>query len=259
MRLAEPTWPTDAFWLTAHDGIKASRLLSDRLLGIGLATGLLAELVHGDWCQLWDDALFRTAAASPADDAALSAVLARMEEDEEHWPPSPSSPAPVPPATPRVYVGVHVRPQSGEFWPPSASKTRPAGRGHQLGQWMAYLANGRRAEMLVADRLAGKRLARCERHGLVVRTVRYVPCDTVVAGYPASMIRTAAERGLAMSWSEKFLAGLYLATGLSQYALATLSTDQHTTLLNLIKGLDDTSKALLKAADDAVANKTTAR
>jgi len=261
--IAELTGPSDEFFLAAHDGVKCSRVLADRPLGIGLATGLLAALVRGDWCQLWDGELFRTGAGQPRDEA-LYALLARMEEDEQDWPPPPIPPAP------RTYIAAHARtpysqawtPEARDDWraPPVPQETRPAGSGHQVREWMAYLANKRRAEALVGDRLASRGLVWREERGLPgFRSVRYVPRDTIVTGNPASKVRTAAERGSALPWSGLFLAGLFLATGLHQHALATLKSSEHSTLQSLLQGLDEQSLELLKTAQDAVGNAAAVR
>jgi hypothetical protein len=246
--------PTDDFWLTAHDGVKSMRVIGERPLGIGLAAGFLAELVHGKWCELRDGELFRTT-ADPPNDAALRALLAKMDDDERHWPPAST---PVPPPS-RTYVGTHLRPQHDLVWQPAPRETRPAGRGHQVREWMSYLANKKRAETLAGDRLVDRGLVLREERGLVFKTVRYTPRDTIVTANPASLIRGAAQRGYRLPWSEQFLAGLYLATGLHHYALATLEPDEHQTLLALLKDLDEPSRALLKAADIAVGDAAAVR
>ena len=86
MPSAEPTRLTDDLWLAAHDGVKGARLIGDWPLGVGLATGLLAELVHGGFLELRDGELFRTAAELP-DDPALRPLLIKMEAEEQTWPP----------------------------------------------------------------------------------------------------------------------------------------------------------------------------
>jgi hypothetical protein len=246
--------PTDDFWLAAHDGVgvKSPRVIGDRPFGLGLATGLLAELVHGGWCQLWDGQLFRTAGADQPRDAALRALLDKMAQDEKHWPPTP-----VPPAS-RTYVGVHVRAPYGLVWPPVPRQDHPAGRGHQLRDWIAYLAN-KRAETLVGERLTRSGLARPEQHGLVIKRTRYVPRDTNVTGRPASRLQIAAQRGSSLSWSDRVLAGLCLATGLHQHALYALTSGEHDRLLTLIKGLDGPLRELIRAADAAVGDAAAVR
>lgn len=246
--------PTGDFWLTSHDGVNSSRLIGDRPFGIGLATGLLAELVRGEWCELWDGELFRTTADPPAD-AALWELLVKMEEDEAQWPPQP----PPRPTRSRTYIGVHARPEQGQVGYPVPIETRPAGRGHQVREWMSYLANKRRAETLVGERLARHELVSRVERGWLFKTMRYVPCDTVVTGNPASLIRCCAQRGYQLPWSGLFLTGLYLATGLHQHALATLTPDEHSALLSQLKGLDEKSRKLLKAANVAVGDAAAVR
>src|SRR5688572_22263838 len=86
MLSAEPSWLTDDLWLAAHDGVKGTRLIGDWPLGVGLATGLLAELIHGGFVELRDGQLFRKTAGLP-DDPALRPVLIKMEAEEKTWPP----------------------------------------------------------------------------------------------------------------------------------------------------------------------------
>jgi hypothetical protein len=258
MPSAEPTRFTDPFWLAAHDGVKGARLIGDWSLGIGLATGLLAELVHGGWCQLWKGSLFRKT-ASPPKDPALLALFDQMKADEKDWPPPPP-----PPPSPRTYVGDHVQVRPGQVWPPAAraelskppvpQETRPSGRGHDLREWMSWLVYEERAETLVGERLLRSGLVSREerRRMLGGTTVRYVPCDSVVTGFPASGVRTAVQRGLDLPCSGLFLAGLFLATGLHEHALATLTPAEHSALLDRLKGLDEQSRELLKVAHAAV-------
>ncbi|MEV6303887.1 hypothetical protein AB0M02_31095 [Actinoplanes sp. NPDC051861] len=241
--------PSGAYWLTGHDGVKGARLVGDRPFGVGLAAGLLAELVHDRWCRLWDGELFRTTADAPHD-TALYALLAKMHEDEQHRPP-------VRPAG-RAYVGAHALPQDGEQSPAGPGQTRPAGHGHSARDWMAYLTNGR-AEILIRDRLAEHGLVSPIKHGLVFKTVRYLPRNSIVTGFPASEVRGAAERGYEMSWPALLLSGLYLATGLDQYALSTLTPQQQRGLVIQLKGLDEPSRELLKAAQTAVGDAAAVR
>jgi hypothetical protein len=246
--------PTDDFWLAAHDGVMNARVIGDRPFGIGLAAGLLVELVHGDWCQLWDGELFRTTTPDRPRDAVLGALLDKMEHDERQWPPS----APVPP-TPRSYVGAHVQPPHGQVWPPVPRPARPAGRGHRVRDWMAYLANQKRAETLVGDRLTRSGRAWREEHGRVLKRVRYMPRDTLVTGTPASRIQAAAQHGTRLSWSDLVLVGLCLATGLHQHALSALTPAERHRLLGLLDDLDEQSWELIKATNGAVGDAAAVR
>lgn len=247
MPSAGSTRLTDDFWLAAHDGgFDGKRLIGDWPLGIGLATGLLAELVRNAWCELWDDRLFRTRLDEPQTprDPALHAVYEQMKEDEKDWPP--------PPPRSRTYIGAHAQERAGLAWP--LEPTRPPGPGHDVRQFMSWLVYDNRAEKLVGDRLARDGLVRRETHRRRFRgtTVRYVPCDTTVLGFPGSAITNAAHNNLELPWQGTVLAALFYATGLHEHALATLTQDEHAALLKQIKGLNEAWRVLLRAADAAV-------
>lgn len=252
---------TDALWLTAHDGVDGRACVGGRPLAVGLAAGLLAELVHARFVELREGELFRTTDALP-DDPALSPVLATMATEERDWA------RPVPAARARVRAGEQWPGSApvGLDWPPLARdgqgrpgplpvQNRHRMRGHDLGVWMSYLAYEQRAENLVIDRL--------ERAGLVKRQeqlrlfrgpmLRYVPCDSAVSGNPANGITTAIQRGYDLNGRELVLAGLFLATGLHQHALATLTAHERSVLADQLgQGLDPMSRQLLNAADAAI-------
>jgi hypothetical protein len=88
MLSAEPTRVTDDLWLAAHDSLRGTTHLGERALGVGLATGLLAELVHGGFLNLREGELFRTTRPAP-DDPALSPLLEVMAAEENTWPQAP--------------------------------------------------------------------------------------------------------------------------------------------------------------------------
>lgn len=265
MPSAEPRWLADDLWLAAHDGVKGARLIGDWPLGVGLAAGLLAELVDGGFLELRDGELFRTAAELPTDPA-LRPLLVKMEAEEQTWP----RPAPLPPSRVRAAVraqddlGWGPRASERGGWPPPVRpETRHRLRGHQLDKWMAYLAYEQRAEARVVDRLSRAGLVRREeRRRLFGGTAaRCVPCDSNASGSPANAITQAVQHGRPLPWSGAFLAGLFLATGLHHHAFATLSSHERSLLGRLIKtGLTDTGspgvkamlRELLRAADAAV-------
>lgn len=252
--LAAPTGPSDNFWLAAHDGVKDSRLIGDTALGIGLATGLLAELVHGAWCQLCEGRLHRRNVKAPKD-AALLTLLNQMKVDEQDWPP-PEVPQPSRP--PGTYVGAHTPAHRGQVWPPETrpipQETKPPGPGHDVGEYLSWLAYQGRAERLVGARLTRIGLTRRmeRRRMLGGKTTRYVPVDSTETGFPASAVTGAVRFGYELPWSGLVLAGLFLATGLDQHALATLTQAERAGLLNRIERLDLKSRELLLAADTAI-------
>ncbi|BCJ50057.1 hypothetical protein Asp14428_15320 [Actinoplanes sp. NBRC 14428] len=251
--------PTGDFWLTAHDGVGKTRLLGDWPLGIGLAAGLLAELIHGGWCRLNEGRLFREDADAPAD-AALRALLDQMRLDEKDWPPSSRQPRQA------TYRAVHALPDVGAYWPraapavsirPSAvGQFHPRGLGHDLREYLSWLAYDGRADLLVGERLVRVGRVRREERRRVFggTTVRHEPVDFNVTGFPASRIRTAVQHGLKLSGADLLLTGLLLVTGLDQHALFTLTSACRSELLSRLKALDGQSRALLKAADVAVSD-----
>jgi hypothetical protein len=275
MPSAEPTRLTDDLWLAAHDERQGKPHIGEVALGVGMAVGLIAELVHGKLYELRGAQLFRTTAELP-DDPTLSPLLQKMAEEEQSAPPS---------------VRAHARMQTArdDFdWPPAAHGTprwppaaddgrgwtaaapyddlkprharvrqeeqhRP--RGHDLRRWMSYLSYERCGELHVIDRLARRGLVhRQERRQLFGGvTVRYVPYDSVVSGLPANRISFTVSSGRLLPLPDLLLAGLFLATGLHHHALATLSPSEHALLSEqLVRRLDDPSRTLLRAADAAV-------
>jgi hypothetical protein len=242
---------TDDLWLAAHDSVSNRPLIADWVLGIGLATGLIAELVDAGYLELRHGELFRTRTAMSRD-LALRPLLVKMQTEEQSWPP------PTPP------VPAHAQTQAWQWaphgWgappPPLAPEdNRHRMRGHDLRMWMSYLAYDRRAEKLVIERVARAGLVRQEQHRRLLRpaVVRYVPYDSNVAGTPASLIKAAVQRGEAIPRPGLLLAGLFLATGLHLQALATLTPHERSLLRDeLGRGLDAMSRELLRAADAAV-------
>jgi Golgi phosphoprotein 3 GPP34 len=261
MPSAQPCRLTDDLWLAAHDSVNGRAWIGDWPLGVGLATGLLGELIHDRYLELRQGELFRTTNALP-DDPARQPLLVKMASEERGWP------QPTPPVPASAWG------QQGWDWPPSGrdasdrSPPAPHGwslrlaqdenrhrlRGHDLGAWMSYLAYEQRAENRVIDRLARAGLVRREQRRRVFggAAVRYVPYDSV-AGTPASVIKSAVQRGYELPASGLFLAGLFLATGLHHHALATLTPVERSLLsARLGRGLDVMSRELLQAADAAV-------
>ena len=268
MPSAEPVRLTDDLWLAAHDSVSGRPQIGDWPLGVGLATGLLAELIHTGFVELRHGELFRTTAEAP-DDVALRPLMIQMEIEERSWSRTPKAAGTSWDATPQTQHGqdwpAHAqngpgRPalaQHGRSWRPPSSpeEDRHQRRGHELGAWMSYLAYENRAENRVIERLARLGLVRREvrRRLLGGTTVRYVPYDSVTSGRSANSISSAVQLGRELPPPQLFLAGLFLATGLHHHALATLSPYERSLLgKRLGQGLDAMSRELLKAADAAV-------
>jgi hypothetical protein len=286
MSSVEPQRLTDCLWLAAHDSLDGKPRIGEWSLGVGLATGMLGELIHNNCLEVREGEIFR-ADGSSCDDPALRPLLDKMAAEEASWPPTTASATPRPraPVDPHAGWEPPYPPHHGADWPTQAFDTRawptqPAAtspwppapgsryqnaappehtrhrkRGHDLRKWMSYLAYDRRAETLVVDRLTRTGLAqRQERRRWVGgSTVRYVPRDSVVAGTPASRVRIAVQSGRGLSRMQLLLAGLFLATGLHHHALETLSPLERSQLADELKtGLDDMSRELLRTADAAI-------
>src|SRR4051794_40835542 len=75
----------DELWLSAHDSVNGKSTIGDWPLGVGLAAGLLAELVSGGSIEVRRGELFRTMQVPP-DDPALYQLLVTMRAEEQSWP-----------------------------------------------------------------------------------------------------------------------------------------------------------------------------
>ena len=278
MLSAGPTGLTDDLWLAAHDSVTGRAQVGEWALGVGLATGLFAELVHGSFIELHDGEFFRTAAGLP-DDPALRSLLAKMQAEE------PSQPPVLPP--PRASVPVQA--EHSPYWPAQAhhyqpspwpashdwpSREQPAAppvhrrrvgqeearhsrHGHDLRTWLSYLAYDGRAEQRVIERLARRGLIRRDKQHRLLRrpTTYWVPCDSVAAATPANMISTAVQNQRRLDRTQLCLAGLILATGLHHHALATLDQRDRSRLNDeLQQRLDAPTRELIHTADITVAD-----
>jgi hypothetical protein len=212
--MAESSLPiTDDLWLAAHDSVNGKSRLTPGPLGIGLGVGLLAELLFERVLTLEQQRLYLLNGPVP-DDPALAPVYHQFLGEE--------------------------RARGG-----SAHDLA----GHDVREWIAYLAADGRGEELVVRRLSqGGNVTRQERRGLVGRKkVVFLPRDTSVAGWPASRLSRTLERGGQLGQTDLVLAGLFLATGLHQQALdwltaahfkdlaQQLGTDMHPMLRELVR------------------------
>lgn len=268
----------DPLWLAAHDNVKDKPRIGEWALGIGLGAGLLAELIGDGHLELRAGEFFRTT-QPPPEDMALGPLLATIVQEEQSQ--TPPQPAAAPPwrepsahePSADVYAWPHPstagrdphtlratyppmpQPAPPGFGLPPQVQTRHRQPGHRLADWLAYLAYDRRAEHLVAARLA--------RRGLVTQirkrrlfggtAIGHTPCNSVVAATPASMITIAVQRRERLTTDQLLLAGLFLATGLHHHALATLKLDQRSTLeTQIVRSLPAVFRELLRAADIAV-------
>jgi hypothetical protein len=98
------------------------------------------------------------------------------------------------------------------------------GHHRAVRDWISFLATG------IAIDLVERRLSRAglvqrqEKRGLLNSKVFFVPTDSMVAGWPATRVRTLIGRGEMLDIPDLVLAGLILATGLDQHVFVTLDT-----------------------------------
>jgi hypothetical protein len=245
----------DEFWLAAYDNTKDEPRIPSYPLGVGLATGLMAEMIDAQLGGLRDGEFFRWTDRLP-EDPALCAVMAAMLDDEQNWPSVPPEMV----AQPFPAVGVATVSQQ------AAQVPRHRQRGHDLAVWLEYLAKEQRAERPVVDRVVrtGRAVLK-ERIRLFHGTSkRIVPRNSVVSGTPAFAINEAVRRGLAheLTTAQLVLVGLFLATRLDHHALATLEPRERDALNNELRRLKTSipwAAELLKTADMTVSSTTVTR
>ena len=212
---------TDCFWLAAHDTGSGKSCLASGPLGIGLATGLLAELLYTGIVSIQDEQLYLQFSPPPTDVALAS--VARLLADEERM-----------------------------------LRSRPNELHQQIGlnlrEWIRFLAIENRAADLVTMRLtqSGSITVEHRRKLLGGATSRFVPRDTYVSGVPANRVLTSLERQETLDAKSLVLAGLLLATGLHQEALNTLSSDGRAELARQLRALHPMPRELLRCAEQLV-------
>jgi hypothetical protein len=109
------------------------------------------------------------------------------------------------------------------------------GHHRAVRDWISFLATGIAVD-LVERRLARAGLVqRQEKRGLFGSKVSFVPSDSMIAGWPATRIRTYISRGEMLDVPDLVLAGLILATGLDQHVFVTLDARGRTQLFDQLK------------------------
>ncbi|WP_127503647.1 GOLPH3/VPS74 family protein [Actinoplanes solisilvae] len=109
------------------------------------------------------------------------------------------------------------------------------GHHRAVRDWISFLATGVATD-LVERRLARSALVqRQEKRGLMGTKVSFVPSDSMIAGWPATRIRTFIGRGELLDIPDLVLAGLILATGLDQHVFMTLEQRGRTQLFDQLK------------------------
>ncbi|MFF5076810.1 GPP34 family phosphoprotein [Actinoplanes sp. NPDC000266] len=109
------------------------------------------------------------------------------------------------------------------------------GHHRAIRDWISFLATGIAVD-LVERRLSRAGLVqRQEKRGLFGSKVSFVPSDSMIAGWPATRIRTFIGRGEMLDVPDLVLAGLILATGLDQHVFVTLDARGRTQLFDQLK------------------------
>src|SRR5689334_21786910 len=109
------------------------------------------------------------------------------------------------------------------------------GHHRAIRDWISFLATG------IAIDLVERRLSRAglvqrqEKRGLFGSKLSFVPTDSMIAGWPATRIRTFIGRGEMLDVPDLVLAGLILATGLDQHVFVTLDARGRTQLFDQLK------------------------
>ena len=134
------------------------------------------------------------------------------------------------------------------------------GHHRAVRDWIAFLATG------VAIDLVERRLSRAglvqrqEKRGLFGTKVSFTPSDSMIAGWPATRIRTFVGRGEMLDIPDLVLAGLILATGLDQHVLVTLDARGRGLLFDQLKRrLPAMLQELVGQAEAAVGDAVMAR
>lgn len=212
---------TDDFWLAAHDTVSGKPRMAAGPLGTGLATGLLAELLFTGHIAVSKSLLYVQFAPSP-EDPALVPIVAQLDEEDR--------------GRRQLARGAHE--QSGQ----------------DLYEWIRYLAIEDRAAQLVTNRLSQRGSVTLEQRRKLFggSTSRFVPRDSYVSGVPTSRIITGLQRRERLDLQTLVLAGLYLATGLHQQALESLTPSDRAELAGQLKGMNPMLRELLRAAEQIV-------
>jgi len=217
---AEPLPLTDDLWLAAHDSVNGKSRLNPRTLGIGLAAGLIAELLFWQNLSLDKGQLYLLNAPTPQDPALVPVWNQFVEEERVRR---------------------------------SAAPSHDQG-GQSVDDWIAYLAADTRAEELVINRLSQSgNVTRAQRRGLTGKRVVFVPNDPNVSGWPAGRLSSMLARGQQLDHSDLMLAGLFLATALHQQALDQLGPEGFQELSRqLRRDLHPMLRELVSRAESAV-------
>ncbi|MCO8271356.1 GPP34 family phosphoprotein [Actinoplanes sp. TRM 88003] len=134
------------------------------------------------------------------------------------------------------------------------------GHHRAVRDWISFLATGVATD-LVERRLARSALVqRQEKRGLFGSKVTFVPSDSMIAGWPATRVRTFIGRGELLDIPDLVLAGLILATGLDQHVFLTLDARGRGQLFDQLKRrLPAMLLELISQAEAAVGDAVMAR
>lgn len=109
------------------------------------------------------------------------------------------------------------------------------GHHRAVRDWIAFLATGIAIDLTERRLTRAGLLLRQEKRGLLGSKVSYVPADSMIAGWPATRIRTFIGRNELLDIPDLVLAGLILATGLDQHVFITLDARSRERLFDQLR------------------------
>ena len=109
------------------------------------------------------------------------------------------------------------------------------GHHRAVRDWIAFLATGIAIDLTERRLTRSGLLIRQEKRGLMGSKVSYVPADSMVAGWPATRIRTFIGRNELLDIPDLVLGGLILATGLDQHVFITLDARSRERLFDQLR------------------------
>lgn len=109
------------------------------------------------------------------------------------------------------------------------------GHHRAVRDWIAFLATGIATDLTERRLTRSGLLLRQEKRGLLGTKTSFVPADSMVAGWPATRIRTFISRNELLDIPDLVLAGLILATGLDQHVFITLDARSRERLFDQLR------------------------
>lgn len=194
--MGEPAAPlANDFWMATHDRLDGKSALTPAVLGVGLASALLCELLVLNWIDVETDQLRVHPDAEKyafPDDIALQGVLEMLVREMS------------------VQRGRHYNDQETLL---------------PVSDWIAHLQSGP-ATQLVEERLSTAGLVRREIQRQLFRGTQevLVPESVNTSGWPVLRIKMALREGKTLHEQDLSFAGLLMATGMQNQAFKDLGS-----------------------------------